>query len=80
MTSRVTSRVTRRAALAGALALPAAPLLGSLPGHAQAAWKPNQGVKIVVPAAPGGTTEQRVSAGSTLTVQGRSVVVLQKTA
>ena len=52
----MTNRLTRRTALAGALALPAAPLLGSL-AAAQAAWKPTQGVKIVVPAAPGGTTD-----------------------
>ncbi len=80
MTSRVTSRVTRRAALAGALALPAAPLLGSLPGHAQAAWKPTQGVKIIVPAAPGGTTDivGRMLASHLQAAWGQSCVVENK--
>jgi tripartite-type tricarboxylate transporter receptor subunit TctC len=50
----VTRRLTRRAALASAAALPAAAIL---PGQAQSAWKPSQGMRIVVPAAPGGTTD-----------------------
>ena len=56
----MTTRLTRRAALGGALVLPAAPLSGLLgirPAAAQAAWKPTQQVKVVVPAAPGGTTD-----------------------
>ena len=49
-------RLSRRATLGAAAALPAAALLPrSL--AAQAPWKPTQGVKIVVPAAPGGTTD-----------------------
>ena len=49
-------RLTRRAALAGTAALPAATFLpGGL--RAEAAWKPSQGIRIVVPAAPGGTTD-----------------------
>ena len=46
----------RRALLAGAGSLPA---LTTLPASlwAQAAWKPAQSVRIVVPAAPGGTTD-----------------------
>ena len=49
-------RLTRRAALAGAAALPAVTFLpGGL--RAQPAWKPTQGIRIVVPAAPGGTTD-----------------------
>src|SRR5690349_10997253 len=48
--------LSRRTALAGAASLP---LGGLLPGslHAQAAWKPTQGLRIVVAAAPGGTTD-----------------------
>ncbi len=56
----MTRHLTRRAALAAA-ALPAltilpsgAPSSGAL---AQASWRPTQGVKIIVPAAPGGTTD-----------------------
>jgi tripartite-type tricarboxylate transporter receptor subunit TctC len=44
-------RLSRRAALAGAVALPAVIVLPGGP-RAQAAWKPTQGVRIVVPAAP----------------------------
>ena len=42
------TRITRRAALAGLLATPAL---------AQADWRPNQTIRIVVPAAPGGTAD-----------------------
>ena len=60
--------LTRRAALAGVSALPAAgllpgllPGLGPVPAAAQPTWKPAQTVRVVVPAAPGGTTDiQRV--------------------
>ena len=52
----MTRRLSRRAALAGTAALPAVTFLPQ--GlRAQAAWKPTQGVRIVVPAAPGGTTD-----------------------
>ena len=48
--------LSRRMALGAAAALPAADLLPA--GlRAEAAWKPTQGVRIVVPAAPGGTTD-----------------------
>lgn len=75
----MTIRVTRRAALAGALALPAAPLLGR-PAAAQAAWKPTQGVKIIVPAAPGGTTDivGRMLASHLQAAWGQSCVVDNK--
>ena len=46
-------RLLRRTALA---ALPAAALLPSA-ARAEPAWKPSQGARIVVPAAPGGTTD-----------------------
>ena len=49
-------RLSRRATLSAAAALPAAALLPRGLA-AQSAWKPTQGVKIVVPAAPGGTTD-----------------------
>ena len=48
--------LSRRPALAAAASLPAAGLLPSIL-RAEAAWKPTQGVRIVVPAAPGGTTD-----------------------
>ena len=76
--------VTRRAALAGALALPATPLLGPLlgagPAAGQAAWKPTQGVRIVVPAAPGGTTDivGRMLASHLQAAWGQSCVVENK--
>ena len=48
----MTLRIRRRAVLAGAATiLP----IGAV--RAQAAWKPASGVKIIVPAAPGGTTD-----------------------
>ncbi len=48
--------LSRRTALAAAASLPAAGLLSSIL-RAEAAWKPTQGVRLVVPAAPGGTTD-----------------------
>ena len=51
----MTLRMTRRATLAAAM-LPAFTILPS-GARAQAAWRPTQGMKIVVPAAPGGTTD-----------------------
>ena len=48
--------ITRRAAIAGGLALPglALPSLGRGQG---AAWRPSQTIRIIVPAAPGGTAD-----------------------
>ena len=79
----MTNRLTRRAVLGGALAAPAAPLLAPLltgPAAAQAAWKPTQGVKIVVPAAPGGTTDivGRMLASHLQAAWGQSCVVENK--
>ena len=49
--------LSRRTVLAtAAAALPAAALLPS-GGRAEAAWKPSSGTRMVVPAAPGGTTD-----------------------
>ena len=48
--------LSRRTALATAAALPVANLLPR-PATADGPWKPSQGIRIVVPAAPGGTTD-----------------------
>ena len=48
--------ISRRSAVAAMAALPAAGLL-SRGLAAQAPWKPSQAVKVIVPAAPGGTTD-----------------------
>ena len=48
--------LSRRTALAAAAALPVAALLPSAV-RAEAAWKPTSGTRMVVPAAPGGTTD-----------------------
>jgi tripartite-type tricarboxylate transporter receptor subunit TctC len=45
------NRLSRRSLLAAAALLPAPAL------RAQAPWRPTQGMKIIVPAAPGGTTD-----------------------
>lgn len=75
----MTRRLTRRAALAGASALPAAALL-STGARAQAAWTPTQGVRVVVPAAPGGGTDimGRLLAAHLQEAWGQSVVVDNK--
>jgi len=72
-------QLSRRAALAGTAALPAATLLPD--GlRAQAIWKPTQGVRIVVPAAPGGTTDivGRLLAAHLQQAWGQSCVVDNK--
>ena len=72
-------RLSRRATLGAAAALPAAALLPA--GlRAQAAWKPSQAVKIVVPAAPGGTTDivARLLAAHLQQAWGQSCVVDNK--
>ena len=76
--------LTRRAALAGVAALPAAgllpgllPGLGPVPAAAQPTWKPAQTVRVVVPAAPGGTTDivGRLLAAHLQAAGGQSCVV-----
>ena len=74
----MTLRLTRRATLAAA-ALPAFTILPS--GlRAQAPWRPTQGLKVVVPAAPGGTTDivGRLLAQHLQTAWGQSCVVDNK--
>jgi tripartite-type tricarboxylate transporter receptor subunit TctC len=73
------SRLTRRAALAGTAALPAVTFLPRRL-RAQAAWKPIQGVRVVVPAAPGGTTDivGRLLAAHLQQAWGQSCVVDNK--
>ena len=79
--------LTRRAALAGVAALPAAglrpglrPGLGPVPAAAQPTWKPAQTVRVVVPAAPGGTTDivGRLLAAHLQAAWGQSCVVDNK--
>jgi len=68
--------LSRRAALGAAAALPAAALLPR--GlQAQAAWKPTQNVRMVAPAAPGGTTDiaARLLASYLTEAWGQSCVV-----
>ena len=55
MSIRPPAALSRRRLLASVSALPATALPVS--GRAQAAWRPTQGMRVVVPAAPGGTTD-----------------------
>ena len=75
----MTRRLSRRATLVGATALPMAGLLPAGLG-AQSPWKPTQAVKIVVPAAPGGTTDivGRLLAAHLQQAWGQSCVVDNK--
>ncbi|CAN0203129.1 unnamed protein product, partial [Phaeothamnion confervicola] len=71
-------RLSRRATLGAAAVLPAALLPWGL--GAQSPWKPSQAVKIVVPAAPGGTTDivARLLAAHLQQAWGQSCVVDNK--
>jgi tripartite-type tricarboxylate transporter receptor subunit TctC len=75
----LTKRFNRRAMLAGASALPALTILPSTAVRAQA-WKPTGQMKVVVPAAPGGTTDVvgRLLAQHLGTAWGQSCVVDNK--
>jgi tripartite-type tricarboxylate transporter receptor subunit TctC len=66
-------RVPRRAALA-------LPFASALQAHAQGDWRPNHGVRILVPAAPGGTTDimARILADHLQPRWGQPVVVENK--
>jgi tripartite-type tricarboxylate transporter receptor subunit TctC len=72
-------RMNRRRLLRLASTLPIAALLAGH-GRAEAAWKPAQGVRIVVPAASGGTTDivARLLAARLQQAWGRSCVVDNK--
>ncbi|MFO1082278.1 MAG: tripartite tricarboxylate transporter substrate binding protein [Reyranellaceae bacterium] len=75
----MTRSLGRRPLLGAALTLPLAAGLAR-PSAAQAAWKPTQGVRVVVPAAPGGTTDivGRLLAGWLQQAWGQSCVVDNK--
>ena len=75
----MTRHLTRRAVLVAASALPAAALLPAS-SRAQAAWTPSQGVRVVVPAAPGGGTDimGRLLAAHLQDAWGQSCVVDNK--
>jgi len=53
----MTDRVSRRAALAQAAGLAAFAFPSALPSPARADWHPTQTIRIIAPAAPGGTTD-----------------------
>lgn len=74
-------RIRRRAVLAGAATASILPISARAPSaQAQAAWKPASGVRIIVPAAPGGTTDilARLLAQHLQAAWGGSVVVDNK--
>jgi tripartite-type tricarboxylate transporter receptor subunit TctC len=50
----MTPSLSRRRLLSGAAGLAAAT---ALPGVARANWRPSEAVRIIIPAAPGGTTD-----------------------
>src|SRR5262245_16045795 len=70
----MTVKLTRRAAISGAIAATA------LPRAAQADWKPTETVRIIVPAAPGGTTDVmgRLLAQHLQVAWGQSTIVENK--
>jgi tripartite-type tricarboxylate transporter receptor subunit TctC len=72
----VTGRLTRRRALGAAAALPVVTILPFRIVRAET-WKPAQAVRIVVPAAPGGTTDivGRLLAGHLQQAWGQTAVV-----
>ncbi len=74
--------LSRRAAVRSALGASAALLPAGLASRAgaQSAWKPTQGVKVIVPAAPGGTTDivARLLAAYLQQAWGQSCVVDNK--
>src|ERR1044072_328065 len=70
----MTVKLPRRAVVSGAIAATA------LPRAAQADWKPNETVRIIVPAAPGGTTDVmgRLLAQHLQVAWGQSTIVENK--
>src|ERR1044072_5508599 len=70
----MTVKLTRRAVVSGAIAATA------LPRAAHADWKPNETVRIIVPSAPGGTTDVmgRLLAQHLQVAWGRSTIVENK--
>lgn len=70
----ITSALSRRRLLTGAAAVSGAALL---PRASRAAWRPTETVRIIVPAAPGGSTDVmgRLLAGHLQTAWGQSTVV-----
>ncbi len=75
----MTRLISRRAALGSTAALATGALLPAV-ASAQAGWKPTQGVRVVVPAAPGGTTDivGRLLAAHLQQAWGQSCVVDNK--
>jgi tripartite-type tricarboxylate transporter receptor subunit TctC len=69
--------ISRRAVLRAGVGLAAVPVLL---GRAEAEWRPNQLIRIIVPAAPGGTTDVmgRLLAQHLQTTWGQSAVVENK--